>query len=355
MTGQVPWPLAVRVAGRVVGSYPLADSYHAQHLLAQLGPIVERAGELVAGETGLAPPGAPGVAVVSRLEWVDRNVASFSTMLGPAERRIAERLSQGGALGRGGAHLARRLVAAETGALLGVMARRVLGQYELVLPIDGQSAAGPADDSMAFVGANILSLERTHQFRPSEFRMWLALHECAHRAQFVGVPWLRGYFFGLVEELVGAATPEPGRWQRIGREVLEALADGRPLLDERGLLGLFASPTQQEVLGRVQALMSLLEGHGHVVMDRIGARELVTQQRMSRVLKMRRTDPRTAAFFRITGLEMKLRQYELGERFVLGVEELAGWRALDRAWEGPQHLPDLDEIEHPDRWLARVA
>ena len=130
---------------------------------------------------------------------------------------------------------------------------------------------------------------------------------------------------------------------------------GRPLLDETGLMGLLATPAQREVLDRVQALMSFLEGHGHVVMDRIGGRCLVTQHRMSRVLKARRGDPRHAAFLRITGLEMKMQQYEQGERFILAVERHGGFGALDRAWEGPAHLPTLAEIREPERWLQRVA
>jgi putative hydrolase len=121
------------------------------------------------------------------------------------------------------------------------------------------------------------------------------------------------------------------------------------------MFGLFATPEQREVIDRVQALMSLLEGHGHVVMDRIGKRELVTQQRMSRVLKARRSDKRTAAFMRLIGLELKLRQYELGERFIAGVEEHASWDALSLAWQSPEALPTLGEISDPQRWLKRVA
>jgi uncharacterized protein (DUF2342 family) len=101
--------------------------------------------------------------------------------------------------------------------------------------------------------------------------------------------------------------------------------------------------------------MSLLEGHGHVIMDRIGARELVTQARMSQVLKARRQDPRTAMFMRLIGLEMKMRQYDLGATFINGIERHAGWSALDHAWEGPDKLPTLAEIENPVLWLDRVA
>jgi coenzyme F420 biosynthesis associated uncharacterized protein len=237
------------------------------------------------------------------------------------------------------------------GAVLGFLSRRVLGQYELVLP----AADGGDGDTVLFVGPNLLKMERDHAFRPDEFRFWVALHECTHRLQFTGVPWLRGYFFGLVEELVAATKPESGRIQRVVAELREAAAEGRPLIDEAGIFGMFATPEQREIVDRVQALMALLEGHGHVVMDRIGERELVTQQRMSRVLKARRADKRTAALLRLIGLEMKIRQYEMGERFIKEIERRASWDTLDYAWQGPEALPTLEEIDDPESWLRRIS
>jgi coenzyme F420 biosynthesis associated uncharacterized protein len=337
----VPWPFAGRVAGLIAGSHPLSDSYHVEHLASDLASIVGRANALVTAETGLSLPGDPQVVIVSRREWVERNIASFRHMLAPAERRLVESTDISAAVGR-------RMVAAETGALLGFLSRRVLGQYELVLP------TGDEGDSIAFVGANVLAMERTHQLRPSEFRLWIALHEAAHRAQFVGVPWLRGHFLSLVEQMVEAAQPTRlARARKVWERASTARRGEGPFVDERGLMGLFATPEQSAVLDRIQGLMCLLEGHGHVVMDRIGARLLTSQQRMASLLKMRRSDPRTAAFFRLTGLEMKVRQYELGERFVLEIEREAGWSALDKAWQGPEHLPTADEIEEPTRWLER--
>lgn len=335
----------------MAGHYPLGDTYHDHLLRSQAPEFVDRAGRLVMEETGLTGPGVPQVAVVSRSEWAERNIRFFSKILEPTEDRLTERFAESGLVGRAAALASQRLMAAEMGALLGFMARRVLGQYELVLPSDEENDG----DTVYLVGENVMSLERTHQFRPLEFRFWLALHECTHRLQFVGIPWMQDYFLGLVQELVATAQPESGRLGRLVTEARAAAAEGRPLVSETGLLGLFASVDQRALLDRVQALMSFLEGHGHVVMDRIGSRVLVTQRRMSNTLKQRRKDPRTAAFYRLTGLEMKMRQYELGERFVLGVEKEAGWSALDHAWQSAEHLPTLDEIEHPERWLARVA
>lgn len=340
----VHWPLVAKVAARMAGRYPLEGTYHDARLAAQAADLVRRASDLVAEETGLVVDGAPRIAVVSREDWINANVESFGLLLAPAEERLAASDGVGSAL-------AGRMVAVELGAVLGLLSRRVLGQYELVLP----TGDGGRGDTVMFVGANLLALERRFEFRPAEFRFWVALHECTHRAQFRGVPWLREYFLALVGELVATAVPEPGRMRRVANEIRVAAAAGEPLIDERGLFGIFATPEQRDVIDRVQALMSLLEGHGHVVMDRIGARELVTQQRMSEILKMRRQDPRTATFMRLIGLEMKVRQYEAGAKFIGGVERHAGWSTLDRAWQAPELLPTLDEIENPVRWLDRVA
>lgn len=310
--------------------------------------LTEEVSGIVPEATGLDLPGSPTTSVIDRTEWIERNVAAFQHLIEPATRQLEERMSET-EQGQRAAAMAGRFVKAETAAVLSVLSRKVLGQYELVLP------TGEAGDTVTYVGANIMQMERVHQFRPAEFRFWVALHELTHRAQFQGVPWLRDYFLNLVGELVALSKPEPGRIGRVLEELGRRRTEGGPLIDERGLFGLFASPEQNTVVDKVQALMSLLEGHGHVVMDRAGAQRLKSQERMSRVLKGRRQDPRTSAFFRLTGLEMKLKQYKQGEQFVLAVEKEADWETIGLAFRGASSLPTLEEIENPTKWLRRVA
>jgi len=328
----------------MAGSDPFESSYHFARFASEADGFVERASEAVAAEMGMAWHQQPTVRVVTRREWAQANVAGFSRLLASTEKALAK--PEGFGFGR---VIAGRLVGAEMGALVGVLARRVLGQYELVLPSDGEG------DTILFVGANVLVMERQNEFRPAEFRYWVALHECTHRLQFTGVPWLREHFLSLVDRLVESSKPQPGKSRRLASEFRAAAREGRPLIGESGLMGLFATPDQRLVLDEMQALMSVLEGHGHVVMDRVGGRELVTQETMARILKSRRKDPRTAAFFRLTGLEMKMKQYEMGERFILDVERRAGFQAIDTVWEGPDKLPTLSEISEPHRWLERVG
>ncbi len=341
---RVDWDTAGQVARRFSGEYPLAGTYHERRFQLQAPDLVARASDMVSSETGLDLPGTPAVGVISRSDWVDTNIKSFGKLLEPLEDKLADKDGFG-------ASIAARVVGAELGAVLGFMSKRVLGQYELVLP----TGDGDRGDTVLFVGANILAMERQYEFRPSSFRFWVALHESAHRAQFMGVPWLRDYFLTLVERLVDSSNPESGRISRVAADVRSALAAGVDALGDTGLVGLLASPEQREVLDDVQALMSLLEGHGHVVMDRIGEREIVDVRRMSKVLKARRKDPKSAAFMKLIGIEMKMKQYDAGASFITQVEEQASWDALSMAWGSPEALPTLQEIDDASIWLDRMA
>ena len=343
---KIDWGTAASVAGRFSDEYPLEGTYHMRRFEIDAPSMVARASEMVAAETGLDIPGAPEVGVITREQWVDTNIKSFTALLKP----LREALESEDEAPRGLGSLGGLVTGAELGAVLGFLSKRVLGQYELVLP----TGDGEVGDSVFFVGANVLAMERQHEFRPSHFRFWVALHESAHRAQFTGVPWMRAYFLSLVDELVDSNRVEPGRLNRIAHDVREAMDRGESPGGDAGILGLLASKEQREVLDKVQALMSLLEGHGHVVMDRIGEREIVDVARMSSVLSARRNDSRNAAMMKLIGMDMKLKQYESGGRFINEVERLASWDALSAAWEGPESLPTLAEIENPASWLSRV-
>ena len=108
---------------------------------------------------------------------------------------------------------------------------------------------------------------------------------------------------------------------------------------------------------RMQAAMSLIEGHAEHTMDAIGAEVLPSLPRL-RAAMTRRRESRGLPWRvleRLLGLEMKMRQYEVGRRFCDAVVERGGPEALARVWSGPEQLPSGDELEHPARWLARTA
>jgi coenzyme F420 biosynthesis associated uncharacterized protein len=349
----VSWELAERVAVRVAGRDPYQDSYHYASLQPDFEELTAEAEELVTAETGLRPLTGPARArVTDRAGWVKANIASFQRLLRPLTTRLAERMPTGPAVAPV-TQVARTITGVELGTMLGWMSARVLGQYDLLLVEEER----PEDqDVVYYVGPNVIALEKRFAFPPREFRLWLALHEVTHRAQFTGVPWLRPHFLGLVESSLGAVDPDPKRFINGLRRAVEEMRAGKNPLADGGIVVLLAGEEQRAVLQKIQGMMSLLEGHGDITMDRAGADRIPSADRFSRVLRERRASRGAGRLLQqVIGLEAKLKQYEQGEAFIRAVESAGGPELLNRVWERPDALPTLDEIRAPERWLDRLA
>jgi len=349
MSAAVDWGLAEKVAVRVSGREPFAESYYYDSLEPDFAELTAQAEDLVAQTTGLRSLSGPARArLTDRAGWVAANIASFQRLLRPLIDKLGERMTN-----RPLAPLAQKFAGAEVGVMLGWMSTRVLGQYDLLI-IEEES---PHDqDIVYYVGPNVLALEKLYAFPPREFRLWLALHEVTHRAQFTGVPWMRPHFLGLVEQMLDAVDPDPRRFLDALGRATDAFRSGRNPLADGGVMALVASEQQRAVLDQVSGLMSLLEGHGDVTMDRAGEGLIPSADRFSRVLRQRRQSAQGLARLlqQVIGLEAKLAQYEQGEQFIAAVET-SDPKVLELAWERPENLPSIEEIRDPSAWLARVA
>ena len=113
------------------------DAARAERRAAErLAEIAAAARDQVVAATGLEPRGAlPPAEWVDRGAWIDANLATMRSTIGPALEGAtggatppAPGAARGSIQQAGGA-----VVAAEIGGLLGLFARRVLGQYELDL------------------------------------------------------------------------------------------------------------------------------------------------------------------------------------------------------------------------------
>jgi len=347
----VDWDLAQRVAFRVAerGTQPDLRSPAVRSIGRDFTEATEQAERLVAEATGLEVASKARAMVVDRRSWIRANVASFQRLLRPLTDRMAENTDESGPMGE----ITRMMSGAEVGALLGWMSTRVLGQYDLLIIEDDK----PDDQDMVYyVGPNIAVLERRHGFPTREFRLWLALHETTHRAQFMGIPWLRRHFLGLVDEALDVVDPDPGRMMEAARRLMEARRNGEDLFRQGGLTALLAPESQRGVLDKLSGMMSLLEGHGDVTMDRAGADRLSESARFGRVLRARRSSARglNKLLQRLVGIEAKLYQYQAGEAFIAAVERVESAAFVERAWEAPDCLPDMAEIKSPKLWIDRM-
>ena len=344
--GPVDWELAKRIASRVAGDEPLSRSYLGDSLHRDFSEFTPLAEELVGAETGLtSSEGSARAKVIDREGWIDANIRSCRRLLRPV---LAESSDSDPTSG-----IARKIAAAELGAALGWMSRRVLGQYDLLLAEDEDR---DEQDFVYYVGPNILAIEKKFAFDPKQFRLWLALHELTHRSQFTGVPWLRPRFLELVNQMLDEVEPDPDRVKQGLQDFVQMKRNGKDPLADGGVAQLFASERQKELLDSVGGMMSLVEGHGDVTMSRAAAGHVPHAQRFHRVMQERRNSATGVSRLmqKLMGLEAKLAQYQAGEDFIAAIESQRGDRAVDLIWQDQDHLPSMGEIRNPAAWMERV-
>jgi coenzyme F420 biosynthesis associated uncharacterized protein len=349
--------IAAAVARRLAGDGALRSSYLLERLRRDLENAVARSEDLVAEHSGITRPPPVPWGVIDRGEWAEANIAGMTALLAPLAERLEPRLAQLPAPLR----IAQQgVVSVEMGVLLGYVSRRVLGQYDVLMP-EGAGTRRPRrrgnEAALYFVGPNMVETERRWGFVPEEFALWVAVHEVTHRFQFAGVPWLRDRFFGLVRSYLSVTDVDAGSLARRLAGAATRLASGKVPVEERHPAYLLATEDQKAVLDQIQALMAVVEGHGNYVMDAVGARVIPSFKRMRYVFERRREQ--TTTLQRIVnqalGLELKLRQYELGQKFCEEVAAREGDAGLAYLWTDPEHLPTLSELRAPRSWLARVA
>jgi coenzyme F420 biosynthesis associated uncharacterized protein len=363
----VDWQLAARVGRRVAGGSELPARAAWSRQFTELSTIADRAVAELTGLGGELPP--PLAEPLDRGQWVEANLATLRRILRPLAAKVAERKAwkASGPVPAAMRSSTRAIAGAQAGTLLGYVGQRVLGQYDLPLPGPEQTATTngealpvpiPAhgEGTVWYVVPNIVATERRHHFRPAHFRLWIALHETAHRRQFRGVTWLPGHIQGLLDEYLGSVEVDEEALKRL-TDRLQGLAR-RVIAGERiELLDLLVTPEQKTIVDRIQATMTVLEGHGEFVMDELGGRLVPDHQHMHDTLRARRNAQGAVERLvqQLLGFRQKLDQYAMGEKFVRRLFERGGMGVVNQVFAEPAALPTMDEIRDPDRYLARAG
>lgn len=319
-----------------------------------LGPITEYTG------TALPRPFDATLAF-DRADWVNANITGFEQLFAPLEGlnplhdqppRVASILW---------GNVSQTVLSGEVGLLLGYLARRVLGQYDLALlgkePI--------TDGKLYFVEPNIRQVQRNLRLPLDDFRMWLALHETTHVFEFEAHPWLRAHLNGILEQYFEFLSQDVSQLKDGGFGSLRAFLDrarggsngaGADGPSMSNWIERIMTPDQRELFSQMQATMAIVEGYSNHVMNVIGRQILPSFDQISRQFEKRQREKSVAEqiFIRLTGLDMKLEQYRMGEAFIDRVVALRGHDLARQVWDGPEQMPNLDEVKNPERWIARM-
>ena len=329
--------IAVAVASRTESPSPPEDFDYRD--------AVQRTMEPLADFTGIrlpqGPPDGRQLRVADREEWIDFNIEGFGSLMEPVlKRATVEANNLTWALG--GATLT-----AQVGLLLGFLSARVLGQYDTGPLLTRRSVEEPG--KVFFLDGNIVSAAGRIGIPVDGLRLWIVLHEMTHALQFEGYPWLRDHLGELLESLIHPLAEKLG-----AREAVKRLSDN--LRTGGRSVELMMSLEQRENFDRMQATMAVIEGYSDYVMHHVGSGLVPNYDHLSRRMSASRAHrpPLETTIFRITGLDMKLEQYRLGERFADAVARRRGMDGLNRVWEKPANLPTLAEVRDPGLWLERI-
>ena len=345
MTKQmVDWDLAVSIGSRMAGDGPVVSPDEAAAAVEELRRDADLSTGLVRDFTGLvaADRSAP-VLVVDRPGWVQANADGFATVLSPVIDKLSEK--KGAPTGLSLA-IGSRVTGAEVGLLLGFLAGKVLGQFDPFHEPSGR---------LLLVAPNIVHVERELGCDPTDFRLWVCLHEETHRVQFTAVPWLRDHMVAGARSLATEMAPDQDRLSELAKSLREKLPE---LMSSGsgGITELVMTPEQRDKLAELTAVMSLLEGHADVVMDDVGPAVIPSVADIRAKFNQRRKGVGTLdrLLRRLLGLDAKMAQYRDGAKFVRSVVDKVGMADFNAVWEGSENLPSKAEIADPAAWVTRV-
>jgi putative hydrolase len=297
---------------------------------------------------------------VTRGEWARRTLDGWRPLL----ERLSTSLSAAGTAGQGepgddpltsllqgfSAAFGPLLFGMQAGAMVGHLATRTLGQYDLPIP-------RPASDELLVVGANIDALSEEWSLPIDDLRLWICLSELTTHA-VLGVPHVRQRLEELLLDYVGGFSVDPAALEsRLGEvDPTNPEALQQALGDPAALLGAIQTPAQQAQLPRLEALIAAIVGYVDWVMDTVGTTLIGSYGMLTEALHRRRVEAGEGDRFvgHLLGLEVGQAAYDRGERFVQGIVERAGADALARLWVDERNLPTPSEVDAPGLWLARI-
>jgi putative hydrolase len=246
------------------------------------------------------------------------------------------------------------MVAMTAGSMVGHLARRSFGQYDVPIP-------RPQPDELMIVVPNLKAFGQEWSLPDDDLQLWICLHEIAHHT-VLGVPHVRARLDDLIGKFATGFRNDPNALeQHLGK--LEGgpeddlLGQLQQVLGEPGaLLGAIQSDEQRALLPQLESTVALVVGVVDHVMDQVGGKLIGSYGMLTEALRRRRVETSEADRFveRMLGLELTQKVYDRGSAFVDGVVERAGEEGLARLWENEKMLPSPPELDAPGLWLARI-
>jgi putative hydrolase len=238
------------------------------------------------------------------------------------------------------------------GSMVGQLATRAFGQYDLPIPRSGHE--------MLVVPRTVDAFAEEWSLGVDELRLWVCLQELTGHA-VLNVAHLRDELTRLVSAHVAGFRPDSAALSDKLSSLQFGDADAMAALqqtlgDPEVLLGAVQTPEQLAALPRLDALVSVVVGYVDHVVDQAAAHLIGTSGQIAEAVRRRRVEasPEDVFVEKLFGLTLGRKQVERGRLFVQGVIERAGAEGLQQLFASATALPTPNEVDAPGLWLARL-
>lgn len=327
--------LSTSTTGRGVTFTPVTRSQFALTTLDAYKPLIETMA------TALHPPTAdPATGLLGQLGAIE-----------PTEGEDPTEAWLGQIMGL----LSPMLLGMTAGSLVGHLATRSFGLYDLPIP-------RPASDDLLVVAGNVEAFASDWSLDGDDLRLWVCLHQLTHHA-VLGLPHVRARLDELLGDYAAAFVSDPDTLSTKLGDLEVDPTGGDPMArfqelmgDPEVILGAVRSPRQRELLPWLDGLVSVIAGYVDHIMDEVGTGLVGSYQQITEAQRRRRVEAAAADRFieRLLGLELSQAHFDRGSAFIDGVIERAGADGLERLWSSAEVLPTPAEVDAPGLWLARI-
>lgn len=305
MNQVVDWKLAANAAKTLMPAGPKILKKDAARIIEELR-IAAGEGLIEAEKISKLTSTAPSqTLVVDRVGWAKAVSQNFAAML-PEQANVPTMVPA--------------VAGAELGAVLSVLGTRVLGQFDPFV--------GPR---LLLNAPTITQIRGELNLNARDFYLWIATHEQTHRLQFEHAPWIPEVMKSILAEAFGPLENE-GSMNQLGERL----------------------KSMKSEVSELTSIMSVLEGHAMVVMNDVTSIGSIKTIRRRFEARGENRSVLATLLGKLLGLDAKALQYKRGAKFVRHVVDEIGYEGFNQVFSSRELFPSAEELDHPERWLART-